>query len=509
MPKCPICETEYVEDQTKICVTCGFDLTPYPLSLNRIPEVYLVKERSKLLWAQQLWQQLQTKSNLSQAEYQTLMQAQIDLQHRFEWIDGENSHFKSLIAELERKIQQQQTEKEIEKQAKQVQINALLEQQVQQKQQLTANYQSAQLEIRKLQSQISQLNEQLNPPKPKNNLQSFRFETAQITSHDSRNVQIQRSQKEAKQFIHDLGNGVKLEMVEIPAGRFQMGSAHGEANAGSAEYPQHSVNVPSFFLSKYAITQQQYQRIIGSNPSHFKGDLLPVENVNWQDAQAFCAKLSERGHGYRLPSEAEWEYACRAGTTKPFYFGDTIAPSLVNYNGGYPYAGAPKGEYRQKTTPVGSFLANGFGLFDMHGNVWEWCEDDWHENYNGAPSDGGAWKTGGNSQYHVLRGGSWSSNAQLCRSANRNWLDGRYDSIGFRVASPSFGEDSLSSLPSISLALCSLFLCPSSIQCEALFTGFAGLISYKIHIFTSSIYTLVANARIVNHPKNLRSNQVV
>ncbi len=305
-------------------------------------------------------------------------------------------------------------------------------------QQQRINQQTAQAEIRKLQSQISQLNEQLNPPKPKSNLQTVRFETGQISSFDNKNVQIQRSQKEAKQFVHDLGNGVKLEMVEIPAGRFMMGAAKGEANASANEYPQHSVNVPSFFMSKYQITQAQYQQVMGTNPSHFKGNLLlPVENVNWEDAQAFCNKL---GQPYRLPSEAEWEYACRAGTTKPFYFGDTIAPSMVNYDGNHPYAGAPKGEYCEKTTQVGSFLANAFGLFDMHGNVWEWCEDDWHVDYSGAPSNGSAWKTGGNSQYHVLRGGSWYSYALYCRSANRSRGNVGYYSIGFRVASSIFAR---------------------------------------------------------------------
>ncbi|MFZ4730750.1 MAG: SUMF1/EgtB/PvdO family nonheme iron enzyme, partial [Pseudanabaena sp.] len=450
--------------QGHICVTCGFDLTPYPISLNGIPEAYLDRERSKLQWGQKLWSQLQEKSNLSQSEYEKLLQAQIDLQQRFEWINGENDQFKHRIAQLQAELRQAQTEKE----AQQTQINELLQGQTQlnellvhelqasrsierlqqevsskqaqikdlqqQNQQLTNNYQGAQLEIRKLQSQISQLNEQLNPPKPKSNLQTFRFETGQITSYDSRNVQIQRSQKEAKQFVHDLGNGVKLEMVEIPAGRFMMGAAKGEADASADEYPQHPVNVPSFFLSKYPITQAQYQQVIGSNPSNFKGNLLPVENVNWEDAQAFCAKL---GKPYRLPSEAEWEYACRAGTTKPFYFGDTIAPSMVNYNGNYPYAGAPKGEYREKTTQVDSFLANAFGIFDMHGNVWEWCEDDWHGDYNGAPSDGSAWKTGGNPQYHLLRGGSWNYYAQDCRSAYRGRLDFRNYYIGFRVASSS------------------------------------------------------------------------
>ena len=428
MPNCPICETEYIDVKGHICVTCGFDLTPYPISMNGIPEVYLDRERGKLKWGQKLWIQLQEKSNLSQTEHEKILQAQTDLQQRFEWINGENAYFKQRITQLETALRQAETNKESQQNQ-----NKELEQQ---NQQLIANQQTAQGEIRKLQSQITQLNEQLNPPRPRSHLQTFRFETAQITSYDSHSIQIQRSQKEAKQFVHDLGNGIKLEMVEIPAGRFLMGAVPNEANASSAEYPQHSVNIPSFFMSKYQITQSQYKQVMGTNPSIFKGDLLlPVEHVNWEEAKAFCAKL---GHPYRLPSEAEWEYACRAGSIKPFYFGDTISPSMVNYNGDLPYAGASKGERRAKTTRVGSFAANRFGLFDMHGNVWEWCEDDWQNNYNGVPVDGSAWKTSGNTEFHVLRGGSWHYDAYHCRSASRYKYDLGDGHVGFRVASSIF-----------------------------------------------------------------------
>ncbi len=130
-----------------------------------------------------------------------------------------------------------------------------------------------------------------------------------------------------------------------------------------------------------------------------------------------ASKLSEKtGKTYRLPSEAEWEYACRAGTTTPFYFGETITPDLVNYDGNYPYGAAPKGLYRKQTTDVGSFPPNPFGLYDMHGNVWEWCSDRWHDNYNGAPTDGSSWETGRDNN-RVQRGGSWNSNAVVCRCA--------------------------------------------------------------------------------------------
>ncbi|MBD2137242.1 SUMF1/EgtB/PvdO family nonheme iron enzyme [Anabaena sp. FACHB-1237] len=235
-------------------------------------------------------------------------------------------------------------------------------------------------------------------------------------------------------FIQDLGNGVFLEMIAIPGGTFMMGSPNNEAERSSDESPQHQVTVPSFFMGKYPLTQAQYQAIIGSNPSYFKGNNRPVENVSWDDAVAFCQKLSQKtGKNYQLPSEAQWEYACRAGTTTPFYFGETITTDLVNYDGNYPYRSAPKGEYRQQTTDVGSFPPNAFGLYDMHGNVWEWCADDWHKNYINAPVDGRAWNSGSN--YKLMRCGSQITPAGDCRSANRagNLHDNRSKNIGFRV----------------------------------------------------------------------------
>ncbi len=239
-------------------------------------------------------------------------------------------------------------------------------------------------------------------------------------------------------FTEDLGNGVKLEMIAIPRGTFWMGSPENEAERYDNEGPQHQVTVPSFFMGKYPLTQAQYQAIIGNNPSYFKGNNRPVETVSWDDAVLFCEELSQRtGKSYRLPSEAEWEYACRAGTKTPFSFGDNITTDLVNYNGNYPYKSAPKGKYREQTTDVGTFPPNAFGLYDMHGNVWEWCEDDWHENYINAPTNGSAWNSQSVIKYKSLRGGSWSYNAGPCRAANRSWLSrgSRYDLYGFRVVS--------------------------------------------------------------------------
>ncbi|NES00810.1 MAG: formylglycine-generating enzyme family protein, partial [Symploca sp. SIO1B1] len=200
---------------------------------------------------------------------------------------------------------------------------------------------------------------------------------------------------------------------------------------------------------KYPITQAQWQAVttllpvnteLRLNPSRFKGASRPVEGVSWSDAVEFCARLSQktRRH-YRLPSEAEWEYACRAGTTTPFHFGETILPELANYDSDYIYGSGYKGKSCGETTPVGSFkVANEFGLYDMHGNVWEWCADHWHINYAGAPKDGTAWvyENINDDRSRLLRGGSWDLFPEVCRSAFRyvNSPDDLHvGNIGFRV----------------------------------------------------------------------------
>ena len=270
------------------------------------------------------------------------------------------------------------------------------------------------------------------PPIPANNLKTFSFE---VVTTDARGNITNRRKESAKYFTEDLGNGVTLDMVEIPGGTFIMGSPTSEKNRSSSESPQHQVTVPSFYMGKYELTQAQYQAIMGTNPSNFKGDNRPVERVSWNNAVEFCKKLSQKtGKNYRLPSEAEWEYACRAGTTTPFYFGESITPDLVNYNGNYTYASAPKGKYRQQTTDVGTFPPNSFGLYDMHGNVWEWCQDDYKNDYINAPTDGSA-LTSPSLRAKLLRGGSWYSNPGNCRSAFRDYylLDDDFSDIGFRV----------------------------------------------------------------------------
>src|SRR4028118_463899 len=239
-------------------------------------------------------------------------------------------------------------------------------------------------------------------PKPSSNaLKSFSFETVTVNSTG----QIaNRRQGKAQAFIENIGNGITLDMVAIPGGSFVMGSPDTEAGRSSYEGPQRSVNMPAFFMGKYEITQEQYQAVMGNNPSEFKGAKLPVEKVSWNDAVEFCKRLSKKtGKTYRLPSQVEWEYACRAGTKTPFYFGETITPDLVNYNGNNPYASAAKGLYRKQTTDVGNFSPNAFGLYDMHGNVWEWCSD-LDNDRNDRP---------------VRCGGSWNDAAVNCRSAYR------------------------------------------------------------------------------------------
>lgn len=263
-----------------------------------------------------------------------------------------------------------------------------------------------------------------------------------VTLDRSGRLTKQPEKKRANYFTENLGNGVTLEMVEIPSGKFTMGSPASEAKRENDEGPEHSVNVPSFWIGKFEITQAQWQALMIANPSNFKGDgNLPVEQVSWNDTQEFLKKLNAlpnlKGKNYRLPTEAEWEYAARAGTTTPFTFGETITPDVANYWWDNPYANAPKKPHLGKTLPIGSFkVANAFGLFDMHGNVWEWCQDVYHENYNGAPSDGSAWLSGGDSSRRVLRGGSWYSDGDSVRSANRDGVNPGliiYLIVGFRV----------------------------------------------------------------------------
>jgi formylglycine-generating enzyme required for sulfatase activity len=228
-------------------------------------------------------------------------------------------------------------------------------------------------------------------------------------------------------------NGVSFEMISLQGGTFTMGSPADEADRGSDE-TQHQVALSDFAIGKYEITQKLWEVIMGSNPSNFIGNELPVERISWNEVQEFIQKLNlKTGKTYRLPTEAEWEYACRAGTSAPFNTGNNLTTSQANYDGKYPYNNNTKGKYQNKTLPVGSFTPNAWGLYDMHGNVWEWC-NDWFGNYsNGSITNPQGVKFGAS---RVRRGGGWSNRAQFCRSAYRNNFspDSRDYSIGFRLA---------------------------------------------------------------------------
>lgn len=276
------------------------------------------------------------------------------------------------------------------------------------------------------------------PAKP--SMPTFSFGVVKV---DAKGNQTQREQRSAEYRREDLGQGITLDMVAIPGGHFQMGSADGQGD--NDERPQHEVTVQPFLMGKYPVTQAQWkavaalpevERSLEAKPSRFNGPNRPVEKVNWDAAVEFCQRLSRKtGHGYRLPSEAEWEYACRAGTSSAFHYGETLTADLANYRASSTFGSGPKGKYRNETTEVSSFPANDFGLCDMHGNVWEWCQDHWHENYQGAPTDGSAWLSSEENARRLLRGGSWNAYPDLCRSALRFRFARalRGNGFGFRV----------------------------------------------------------------------------
>jgi len=269
-----------------------------------------------------------------------------------------------------------------------------------------------------------------------------------MTQANSRpSVHIRRQRRRAQCFTEP---AIALDLVLIPGGTFTMGSPPEELNRYKSEGPQHGVTLSPFLMGRYPITQAQWkaialrkdlqvERSLEANPSRFEGDDHPVERVSWDEAVEFCARFSQlTGHTYRLPSEAEWEYACRAGTTTPFHFGETITSDLANYRGTSGYGDGPTGVYQERTTPVNHFhsLANAFGLCDMHGNVFEWCQDYWHGSYENAPTDGSAWSSGSESGLRVTRGGSWYFNPRYCRSAYRFYYNPGvhyYFAFGFRV----------------------------------------------------------------------------
>jgi len=278
------------------------------------------------------------------------------------------------------------------------------------------------------------------PPQP--------FATSTCLLHQqSGSWSMERRALQVEGYRQDLGKGVALTMVKIPAGSFLMGSPENEPERFNDEGPQREVKLGAFWMAQTPITQAQWlavaawpklERDLKPGPSIFKGPNRPVERVSWLDAQEFCRRLSQRtGQCYGLPSEAQWEYACRAGSSTPFHFGATLTPELANYHGNFVYQNGPKGAYREQTCEVASFAANGWGLHDLHGNVWEWCADHWHDSYHFAPCDDQPWliPAAAADAQKLLRGGSWIGDPGDCRSAYRSHDEAvsTANDVGFRV----------------------------------------------------------------------------
>jgi formylglycine-generating enzyme required for sulfatase activity len=270
------------------------------------------------------------------------------------------------------------------------------------------------------------------PTNPFADISTYTFESVGVNSNGEIIV---RQSGVAACLAEILGAEIRLDLVSIPAGTFMMGDDRHHPD----ERPIHEVTVQPFYMGKYPITVAQYRAVMGENVRSSVGMNQPIEQVSWDDAIDFCIKLSQQtGRQYSLPSESQWEYACRAHSQTIFHVGDTITPDLANYNGDYPYNGAPPGQNRGQAIPVGSFPPNAFGLCDMHGNVWEWCLDEYQPSYQGAPIDGSAVisSTSGDLK-RVMRGGAWDYVARGCRSAVRGSLAGsiRIAGCGFRVIS--------------------------------------------------------------------------
>ncbi|EAZ90928.1 SUMF1/EgtB/PvdO family nonheme iron enzyme [Crocosphaera chwakensis] len=274
-------------------------------------------------------------------------------------------------------------------------------------------------------------------------LQEFSFERPIV---DETGTILERIKGESQGFKEDLGDGNILEMIYIPGGTFLMGSTPDEPGSQVCEQPQHSVTLEGFFLGKFPITQKQWEivaqypkvnRDLVLEPSGFKGIDRPVESISWEDAVEFCDRLTQYTQRlYQLPSEAQWEYACRGGTATPFYFGLTLTGYLANYMAKRLYAGESSSIYRQETTSVSAFYPNSFGLYDLHGNVWEWCADAWYSSYEDASKSGKPRSSSQQETRRVLRGGSWDEDAYHCRSASRYAYHPQgvgVSQIGFRV----------------------------------------------------------------------------
>ncbi|MBE9035149.1 formylglycine-generating enzyme family protein [aff. Roholtiella sp. LEGE 12411] len=440
MPRCPVCQTKYVADKTENCLMCGWNLQPLSLVIGLIPEVSL-KERARLEWAQKIWVTVKPDREQIQQFQSQLQEADQTIAQLHSELEQANQQSQKLLTTL------QQRESDLAGLLSQSdQLNhELSDLQGQLKQTNQVQVQFPIPEIIKAESQAQTLLEpeqsQITTALPIKE-QTLIF---QVVTVDTQGQLANCYGSEAQYFQEELEN-VALDMIILPKGVFWMGSQEAEQGRENHEEPQHQVTIEPFCMGRFTITQAQWRAIanlptihrsLNPDPAHTKGENQPVEQVSWHDAIEFCARLTKlTKRDYRLPSEAEWEYACRARTTTPFHFGETITPELANYDGNYIYNLEPVGEYRQRTAPVGSFqVANAFGLCDMHGNVWEWCADTWHDNYQEAPCDGSVWEQAELQEHRLLRGGSWYCLPSLCRAAQRHWdkADHAGSGIGFRV----------------------------------------------------------------------------
>jgi len=440
MAQCPVCDTEYTENEVETCTVCGYDLTPYPPVLGEIPSGFLEKERKRLAAAKRVWQISQSRLQSTELIV-SRFQSQLDgmtrqIEQLTEFAESQHQHQANFQSQLDNMVEK------IDRLNPGSDRRLLL---------------NLKTQLDEICGQISGLTEAVNSNRRPVQA-GYVFEVVKV---NEKGKEISRRPGQAECIVEDLGDGVTLEMVLIPGGTFMMGSQEDY----DSERPQHRVTIQPFLMGKYPITQAQWRRVanlpklqrdLDPDPAIFKENNRPIEQVSWYDAIEFCARLAKATQKpYRLPSEAQWEYACRAGTTTPFHFGKTLSTDIANYDGNYTYGSGVKGVYRKETTPVGQFkVANAFGLYDMHGNVWEWCADPWHDNYNGAPSDGRVWDENDNDYQNygvdnlvnflntkkerVLRGGSWYYNPDGCRCAFRS-RDSPVSLLnyhGFRVSCP-------------------------------------------------------------------------
>lgn len=390
MIKCPICQKEN-QDTVSNCQNCSYDLTPYPGDLSELPIAYVEKQQRQLDSVKSMWQKFTQAYTTSSRKYQSQIQ-QLQEALRIEKTK-KPAISDELVIQLNAQIQELETEKselKLEKERLQEQLIQCF---------------SKAVEIEALTEKLTKIEHKL--------LSTTSF----ISQPEKKKLEKQSD------YTENLPNGVKLDLIYISKGEFMMGS-----NEYGNEQLKHLVTISEpFYLGKYPITQGQYQAVMGKNPSHFGGENNPVDNVSWHDAVEFCQKLSHMtGKKYKLPSEAQWEYACRAGSTGEWFFGDD-EDQLKDY-AWYGY------NSNDQTRAIGQKKPNKLGLYDMYGNVCEWCEDNYMDNYEHAPRDGSAYKNK-SAMYVVLRGGCWSSIPRYCRSASRHYHKGEDRSFmnGFRV----------------------------------------------------------------------------